>query len=192
MSCIKHFFYSPHNIITFWNSVTSFTTPCHLVVGARHFEKNSSVSNCSACDVELHYIVHPSPCSGRSYRITSSARTRWCFGDRSLIRAQRVWAPCTAAKSGLTDVTCDVTFFSASPLAYRENRCNFTSKPRWSHIQGSKTTRIFRSIKIFLQFYTETSITYYPVTRRHIQSVRILNAADRIQNGTGGLEAGMT
>jgi hypothetical protein len=30
--------------------------------------------------------------------------------------------------SGLTDVTCDVTFFSASPLAYRENRCNSTSK----------------------------------------------------------------
>ena len=30
-----------------------------------------------------------------------------------------------------------------------------------------------------------------PVTRRHIQAVRILNAADHIQNGTGGLEAGI-
>jgi len=30
------------------------------------------------------------------------------------------------------------------------------------------------------------------VTRRHIQSVMILNAVDRIQNGTGGLEARMT
>jgi hypothetical protein len=46
-------------------------------------------------------------------------------------------------------------------------------------------------MKIFVQCYTERSKTNYPVTRRHIQSVSILHAADRIQNGTGGLEAGM-
>jgi hypothetical protein len=44
--------------------------------------------------------------------------------------AQRVWASCTAVTSGLTDVTYDVMFFFASPLAYRENRCNSTSKSR--------------------------------------------------------------
>ena len=39
--------------------------------------------------------------------------------------------------------------------------------------------------------YTETSITNYQVTRRHIKAVRILNAVDCIQDGTGGLEASM-
>ena len=42
---------------------------------------------------------------------------------------------------------------------------------------------------MFLPVYTETSVTNYPVTRRHIQSVMVLNAVDHIRNETGGLEA---
>jgi len=43
-----------------------------------------------------------------------------------------------------------------------------------------------------LQSYFETSKIYYPVPRRHIEVVGILNAVDRIQNITGGLEASVT
>jgi len=48
---------------------------------------------------------------------------------------------------------------------------------------------IFRSMKMCFQLYTEKPITNYPLSRRHIYVVLILNAVDRIQNGTDGLEA---
>jgi len=47
-------------------------------------------------------------------------------------------------------------------------------------------------MKMCLQLYSEKSITNYPVSRRHIWAVRILNAVDRIQDGTGGFEARIT
>jgi len=43
-----------------------------------------------------------------------------------------------------------------------------------------------------VQVSTEMSITNYPVTRRHIKLIMILNAVDDIQDGSGGLEARMT
>jgi len=46
-------------------------------------------------------------------------------------------------------------------------------------------------MKMHLQVYTESSMTNYPMTLRHIQAVMILNAVDSIQNGTRRLEAGM-
>jgi hypothetical protein len=130
-NCFINFRPSLHEIFLFLRENGEILCRLHYTFKnphARQIKKKTSVSDCSACDVELHYIVHPSPCSGRRCRITSSARTRWWYGDRSLMRAQRVWARCTAVTTGLTDVTYDVTFFSASLVAYRENRCNSTSK----------------------------------------------------------------
>jgi len=46
-------------------------------------------------------------------------------------------------------------------------------------------------MKMCLQLYSKTSITNYPLTRRQIQAVRLLNAVDQIRDGTGGLEASM-
>ena len=40
-------------------------------------------------------------------------------------------------------------------------------------------------MKMCLQVYSETSIKMYPVTRRHIPSVPILNPVDSIQEWSG-------
>jgi hypothetical protein len=47
-------------------------------------------------------------------------------------------------------------------------------------------------MKMCVQIYCEVSITNYAVTRRHTYPVMILNAVDRIQDKTGGLDARMT
>ena len=40
-------------------------------------------------------------------------------------------------------------------------------------------------MKMCVRVYSETSVRFYPESRRHIYAVRILNAVDRIEDGTG-------
>jgi len=40
-------------------------------------------------------------------------------------------------------------------------------------------------MKMCERVYSETSVRFYRDTRRHIYAVRILNAVDRIEDGTG-------
>ena len=60
MSCILQVFLSHNKFLSFWPSVTRFTTPCHLLYSTRLFDTNSNSNVDNIKNISLHEDVFAS------------------------------------------------------------------------------------------------------------------------------------